>query len=305
MPIEDRIKEQQFKNTTGSALRFTAIEGVGEKTARKVKQVRGVNAPRDVKDYSTSELASAAGISENRARKIVRGSGGNPKVSNTGTPSSIGAGNIAEGLDQNIQENARTVQSLGPDRVESGLLAGAVNVDRQSGISMSKKADQSDITDLPDKDLLELGQIADSFSEATKDPFDPSESAPISADEDTRNKVAKPRLAARRELGERGFERDEISSEFSKKPSGEFQSGLLSGFFGADQDVIDNYDIDREEYGRAQDFQQDRSAKSMRVDSRRKAPVTDEITKWKNNPSHWDYPGMDRPQDSSDNLFEF
>jgi len=57
----------------------------------------------------------------------------------------------------------------------------------------------------------------------------------------------------------------------------------------------ENMNIDAREYARARKFQQERSLEAKRVDNQRKAPVTDEITTWKDDPSHWDYPGMDTP----------
>jgi len=57
--------------------------------------------------------------------------------------------------------------------------------------------------------------------------------------------------------------------------------------------ATERYDLDAQEVARAEDFHQDRSRKARRVDERRGAPVTDEITTWKSDPDHYDYPGVD------------
>lgn len=45
------------------------------------------------------------------------------------------------------------------------------------------------------------------------------------------------------------------------------------------EEATEQYELDATEVARAQDFQEDRSPKAQRVDKRRSAPVTDEITK--------------------------
>ena len=98
MSLEQDIRNEQFKRQTGSAPNFRAIDGVGAKTAKKVKGtiIEGqgrVQAPRDVQDLTDDELADKAGISENRARKVIKGAGGNPDRkprSNTGSVSAAG-----------------------------------------------------------------------------------------------------------------------------------------------------------------------------------------------------------------------
>lgn len=59
--------------------------------------------------------------------------------------------------------------------------------------------------------------------------------------------------------------------------------------------ATEQYDLDAREVARAESFHEDRPEKAQRVDERRDAPVTDEITKWRSNPDHWDYPGVDTP----------
>jgi hypothetical protein len=63
------------------AYRFEDIDGIGPKTANKIKSVRGVNAPTDVADMSADELSDKAGISHSRATKAIKAGGGNPNQS--------------------------------------------------------------------------------------------------------------------------------------------------------------------------------------------------------------------------------
>ena len=91
--FEQEIRNKQFKQATGSAPNFRAIDGVGDKTARAVRNVIGIDAPSDAADKTADELAEEAGISESRARKVIRGGGGDPDRtprSNTGTVSAAG-----------------------------------------------------------------------------------------------------------------------------------------------------------------------------------------------------------------------
>jgi len=84
----EAIGEQQ-----GAAVRFKDIDGIGRKTADKLKSVIGVNAPKDLAEFTSEELAGEAGISESRARKAIRGGGGDPDRkprSNTGSVSAAG-----------------------------------------------------------------------------------------------------------------------------------------------------------------------------------------------------------------------
>jgi len=79
----DEIGQEVFKRQTGSAPTFQSIDGVGPKTAEKVKGtiVEGegrIQAPQDVSDLTDDTLAEKAGISKTRARKVIKGAGGNP-----------------------------------------------------------------------------------------------------------------------------------------------------------------------------------------------------------------------------------
>jgi len=62
------------------------------------------------------------------------------------------------------------------------------------------------------------------------------------------------------------------------------------------------YAIDAKEVARAENIHEGRSEKAQRVDERKQAPVTDEITKWEEDPSHYDYPGVDT-RASADEFF--
>lgn len=99
MSSEQDIRNELFKQQTGSAPNFRAIDGVGPKTAEKVKgtiidgQGR-VQAPTDVQDLTDDELADKAGISKNRARKVIKGAGGNPDRKPRSTTGSVSAAGI-------------------------------------------------------------------------------------------------------------------------------------------------------------------------------------------------------------------
>jgi len=68
------------------------------------------------------------------------------------------------------------------------------------------------------------------------------------------------------------------------------------------EEATEKYELDAREVARAESMHEDRSAKAQRVDERKKAPVTDEIGKWADNPGHWDYPGVDT-QAQADEFF--
>jgi hypothetical protein len=98
MSIEDDLRKEVGKRQ-GSAVKFTDIDGIGQKTEQKIKNTvipgKGrVRGPSDVSGLTAQELAQEAGISESRAKKAIRGGGGNPgrkPRSNTGTVSARGA----------------------------------------------------------------------------------------------------------------------------------------------------------------------------------------------------------------------
>jgi len=99
MTSEQDIRNEVFKRQTGTAPNFRAIDGVGPKTAEKVKGtiIEGegrVQAPTDVQDLTDDELAKKAGISQNRARKVIKGAGGNPDRKPRSTTGSVSAAGI-------------------------------------------------------------------------------------------------------------------------------------------------------------------------------------------------------------------
>jgi hypothetical protein len=65
----------------------------------------------------------------------------------------------------------------------------------------------------------------------------------------------------------------------------------FSSDFG--DDVDQQFELDPLETARAIDIHEGRSEKAQRVDERRQAPRTDDISKWRSNPDHFDYPGVD------------
>lgn len=69
-------------------------------------------------------------------------------------------------------------------------------------------------------------------------------------------------------------------------------------------DAAEKMRLQSREYARAVRIHNQRSPEAQEVDNRRKAPVTDEITTWSEDPSHWDYPGVDTPGGRNDFLNE-
>ena len=57
-------------------------------------------------------------------------------------------------------------------------------------------------------------------------------------------------------------------------------------------------------YAKAQQAHQDRSAEARQVDNRRKAKIADSYEQWRQNPSQYDYPGVDTPAGRNDILQE-
>jgi len=95
--FEDEIRNEQIKQQTGSYARFTDIKGIGPATAKKIKNADyNIQAPKDVADMSTDELADKAGISRDRATKAIKGGGGNPNVSKRSNTGSVSAAGIKQ-----------------------------------------------------------------------------------------------------------------------------------------------------------------------------------------------------------------
>lgn len=62
----------------------------------------------------------------------------------------------------------------------------------------------------------------------------------------------------------------------------------------------DNISFGARDFAKAVNRHQNRSKEARRVDNNRKAPVTGDFDKWKNNPSAFDYPGVDTPMGRGD-----
>ena len=175
MSWEQDIRNEQFKRATGSAPNFRAIDGVGPKTADKVKGtiIEGqgrVQAPTDVQDLTDDELADKADISKNRARKVIKGAGGNPDRKPRGTTGSVSAGGLADALDEQTRQAAEVVE-------QRREVFGDV-VEAAAGVPDSRSRRRGDFGPLEDEDpqrVRELGRAADTFRRATDDPIDPTE----------------------------------------------------------------------------------------------------------------------------------
>ena len=175
MSLEQDIRNEQFKRLTGSAPNFRAIDGVGPKTADKVKGtiIEGqgrVQAPTDVQDLTDDELADKADISKNRARKVIKGAGGNPDRKPRGTSGSVSAGGLADALDEQTRQAAEVVEQR--REVFGDVVEAAADVpDRRS----RRRGDFGPFEDEDPQRVRELGRAADTFRRATDDPIDPTE----------------------------------------------------------------------------------------------------------------------------------
>jgi hypothetical protein len=301
MSIEDDLR-QAVGERQGAAIKFTDIDGIGQKTEQKIKNTvipgKGrVRGPSDVSDLTAQELAQEAGISESRAQKAIRGGGGNPSISETGRSGSVEAGNIADALENQRERQIGALDDFGMQTGKEGLRTAGRNVDRQDGFSRRRKAEQSEITEASDDDLITLGRLSQALTTASTDPIDPTKSARVDLDEETESLADRASTAARSELGGRGFDRDDITSQFQKPAQRkQFDDPFLqTAFFGPQN--FGEWDTDREEFARARKINQDRSREAQRVDNRRDAPVTDEISRWRRKPGELDYPGIDTPEE--------
>jgi len=170
MSIEDTIAQERFRRTTGTALTFQSIDGVGNKTAQKVTNVRGIDAPRDAADYSANRLADEAGISESRARTVIQGAGGRPDVDERRTTGSVSAGGLADAMDDRTRQAAEVVEQR--REVFGDVVEAATGVpDRRS----RRRGDFGPLEDEDPQRVRELGRAADTFRRATDDPIDPTE----------------------------------------------------------------------------------------------------------------------------------
>lgn len=201
----------------GAAITFTDIDGIGQKTADKLTTVIGIDAPRDVADYSAPELAREANISESRARKAIRGGGGNPSIDNRGSTGTVEAGNLAEQMDTALEQAAGTVQEQ-EAFFESLVSMGAEVPDRRE---RRRNPEANPFMDADPEQVQQIGQAADIFSTATGEPVDPTTDPPdLGFDEQDREEAATVRLAAQEALeAQQGIEFDEATSATRGSPS--------------------------------------------------------------------------------------
>jgi len=210
--FEQEIRDAQVKAKTGSARRFQAIDGVGQKTAEKLKSVQGVRAPTDAADFTADELAEAAGISESRAETVIRGGGGRPDFAEGSRQSnrSVGAGGLADALDERTQEAGEVVEQR-RDVFENVIEIGREVPDRRQ----RRRGEFGPLDEADPEEVRELGRAAETFREATNDPIDPTaERQTFGFDVDeAREQAAQVAMGAQRFLEqERGLEMDEARS---------------------------------------------------------------------------------------------
>lgn len=217
MSLEQDIRNKQFKQATGSAPNFRAIDGVGPKTAEKVKGtiIEGegrVQAPTDVQDLTDDELADKAGISKTRARKVIKGAGGNPDRKPRGTSGSVEAGNIANALDERTASAGEVVSE------RRDVFEGVVEVGEEVPDRRQRKRGEFGPLDDEDPDRVrELGRAAETFRRATNDPIDPTEDRDTFGFDDVetaREKAARVSLTAQRKIEqEEGVDFGESTSQ--------------------------------------------------------------------------------------------
>jgi len=223
----------------GTAYRFKDIEGIGPKTAQKLKSVPGVNGPQDVTDYTADDLAEEAGISRSRAAKAIQGGGGNPSRDKRNRSGSVSAGNLANQMEESQQQAAGLVQ------------------ERQSVFEQ----------------LVETGEEVPD-----------------------RRQV---RLAAQRVLEEReGIDFDEASSETRGSASNPPQLESVGSAFGPSMLTVGDFEVPSDEQEQAREAYAERSPEAKQVDSRRRAPITTDASRYARRPGKLDFPGIDTPTES-------
>jgi len=280
----------------GTAFRFTDIDGIGPSTRDKITSIPGVDAPRDVADYTADDLAEEAGISKSRAQKAIRGGGGNPSYDETRSSGSVSAGNLVNQMEDSRQQSTTIVQerkSLFEQLVETGEEI----PDRRE---RRRNPDANPFSDRDPDEIRQVGQTADIFSDATADPVDPTaEKADLGFDEDDREKASQVRIAAIEALEEKeGLEYDEATSEVRGSPSNPpafdpVQSALPTT--GSQMRTFGDFRVESEEYEEAQEEYQQQSPEARQVDSRRRAPITTNEDRYAQNPGKLDFPGVDTP----------
>lgn len=280
----------------GTAYRFKDIEGVGPKTAAKLKSVPGVNAPQDVADYTAEDLAEESGISKSRAAKVIQGGGGNPSRDNQTRSGSVSAGNLASQMEESQQQATGLVQER-KDVFKQLVETGEKVPDRRERRRNPQKIPfyEEDV-----ESVRQVGQAADIFSEATSDPLDPTEEKPdLGFDEEDREKAAQVRLAAQRVLEERqGIDFDEASSKTRGSASDPPELDSVDSAFGSSMLTVGEFEVSSSAQEEAREAYSERSPESRQVDSRRRAPVTTDVDRYESRPGELDFPGIDTPSES-------
>ena len=204
--VRGGVGAEKFREATGSAPTFSAIDGVGEKTARAVRAVRGIGAPVDTADMTADELAREAGISQSRARKVIRGGGGNPDIDESPQTGSVEAGNIADAMDDSRRQ-AGEVVDRGRELFANVVEAANEIPDRRQ----RRRGDFGAFDDRDPEEVRELGRAATTLRDATADPIDVTEEQrTYGFDESDREAAGRVSVAAREFLEEeQGIEFDE------------------------------------------------------------------------------------------------
>jgi len=297
--VDEDFRRKAVGQAQGAAIKFTDIDGIGPSTRDKIKDVildKGgkVQAPRDVADMSAEELSEKAGISKSRARKAIKGGGGNPSFSETQSTGSIEAGNIANAYDDAQKQAAGIV-----DERES-FFSELVNTADELPDRISRFDDEEEIpfTDRDPDEIQELGQAADIFQTATREPLDATEKSPDTGfDESDREKASQVRIAAQTALQKTSdADYDEASSKTRGSPSNAPDFGVVESVlgFGATR-TVGQFEVSESGQEQAREAYADQSREAKQVDSRRRAPVTTDADTYSRNPGELDFPGVDTP----------
>jgi hypothetical protein len=297
--VDEDFRRKAIGQAQGAAIKFTDIDGIGPSTRDKIKDVildKGgkVQAPRDVADMSADELSERAGISKARARKAIKGGGGNPQFSDTGTTGTTEAGNIANALDSATEQSAQIVNE------RQDFFSQLVQTGEEVPDQRERRNNPESIPfyDRDTDEVRELGQAADIFSKATADPIDPTAEKPDTGfDDEAREKAAEVKLAAGRVLEEReGLGFQEATSETRGSPSNAPDFGVVESVlgFGATR-TVGQFEVSESGQEQAREAYADQSREAKQVDSRRRAPVTTDADTYSRNPGELDFPGVDTP----------
>lgn len=277
------------------AYRFEDIDGIGPQTAKKIQSVRGVNAPTDVADYTPEDLAEEANISQKRARKAIKGGGGNPSFDERNKSSgTVSAGGLANQLDESKAKAATIVQER-QSFFEQLVETGEEIPERRE---RQRNPDNNPFTGRDEDEVRQVGQIADIFSTATADPIDPTVEKPdLGFDEEDREKASQVRVAAIEALEQEGYEYDEATSETRGSPSNAPPVSEIGGMLpvGMSMRTFGDFEVEGEEYEEAQEEFAQQSPEAKRVDKRRRAPITTNEDVYAQEPGRYDFPGVDTP----------